>query len=466
MLSSVSTNDLKSFKTYLEKNYSKVDKNLRNVKYSYSIDPLIYTRDTNGNAVKLNPSNLFSSMMGNNSMLSSYSSYTSIYSQMIDDKELIREQYDILAGKLPESYDEALIVLSEPNGITDLLVYSLGLRDVKELNKMVTSIMSGESVDINNKPLELTYEDLLNVELKVINATDTYKYNDKYSLYEDMSNDKAYMNDLYNKSLTLKIVGVVSPKEGVNSMALGRGVSYTKELINYLIDYSSKTDIVKKQLDNKEIDIFSGKRFDSNNNNFNFSFDDFISIDNEKLKSAFNINIDKSSLENETKNYMNDINNSIDISTDKAREDYINTFTDISTEILKNNKEIKYSEVDNIVNDYNMDNKLQDLENTYVIPKDTYKESMSGLLKGLLNVYINAYTIYDNSLSTEEDKIAIYNEEVFNNVFNSYINSAPVEMVIEKFSTIMTETKIKKEVLTKVSELTSKLTSTFANSFN
>ncbi len=470
MLSSVSTNDLKSFKTYLEKNYSKVENDLRNVKYSYSIDPLIYTKDENGNATKLNPSNLFSSMMGNNSMLSSYSSYTSIYSQMIDDKELIREQYDILKGRLPESYDEALIVLSEPNGITDLLVYSLGLRDVKELNKMVTSIMSGESVDINNKPLELTYDDLLNIELKVINSPDTYKYNSKYSLYEDMSDNKAYMNLLYNKSLTLKIVGVVSPKEGVNSMALGRGVSYTKELIDYLINNSSKTEIVKKQLDNKDIDVFSGKRFDSNNNNFNFSFDDFISIDNEKLKSAFNINIDKNSLETETKNYMTDINNSIDISTDKAREDYINTFTDISLNLIKNKEEIKLSEVDDLVNiymeEYYPNNKLEDFEKTYVLPKDTYKEPLSGLLKGLLNVYINAYTIMDNSLSTENDKIAIYNEEVFNTVLNSYINSAPVEMVIEKFSNIMTEAKIKKEVLTKVSELTSKLTNTFASSFN
>ena len=466
MLSSVSTNDLKSFKTYLEKNYSKVENDLRNVKYSYSIDPLIYTKDENGNAIKLNPSNLFSSMMGNNSMLSSYSSYTSIYSQMIDDKELIYEQYDILKGRLPDNYDEALIVLSEPNGITDLLVYSLGLRDTKELNKMVTSIMSGESVDINNKPLELTYDDLLNVELKVINSPDTYKYNSKYSLYEDMSDNKAYMNELYNKSLTLKIVGIVSPKEGVNSMALGRGVSYTKELIEYLINNSSKTEIVKKQLDNKDIDVFSGKRFDSNNNNFNFSFDDFISIDNEKLKSAFNINIDKSSLETETKNYMTDINNSIDINTDKAREDYTSTFMDISTELIKNKEEINLSEVDSIVNNYNFDSKLESLENTYIIPKDTYKEPLSGLLKGLLNVYINAYTIMDNSLSTEEDKVATYNEEVFNTVLNSYINSAPVEMVIEKFSNIMTETKIKKEVLTKVSELTSKLTNTFASSFN
>ena len=159
MLGSISSNDLKSFKQYIENNYSKIADDLSTIKYSYSVDPLIYTKDSTKNIVKVNPSNLFSSMMGS-SMFSSYSSMSSIYSQMIDNEELIMNSYDILAGRLPKEYNEMIIVLSNPNEISDLLIYSLGLRDNKELTKMVSSIMSGEPVNVNNKPMTLSYNDL------------------------------------------------------------------------------------------------------------------------------------------------------------------------------------------------------------------------------------------------------------------------------------------------------------------
>ena len=111
-------------------------------------------------------------------MWSSYSTFGSIFSQMVDDTDTLDTQYDVLAGRWPKEYDEMIIVLSEPNGISDLLVYSLGLRDNDELTEMVTKIMSGESVNINNEPLEFTYEDLMNVTLKLVMPNDVYRYND------------------------------------------------------------------------------------------------------------------------------------------------------------------------------------------------------------------------------------------------------------------------------------------------
>ena len=319
MLSNISTNDLKSFKTYLEDNYSKVKNDLSNVSYNYSIDPNIYTIDATKKLAKLNPSNLFSTMMGDSSLMQSYSSMASIFSKMVDNKKEIESDYDLLKGRWPEKYDEMIIVLSEKNSISDLLVYSLGLRDTEELTNMVTKIMSGESVNINNEPKTFTYDDFLNVDLRLIMPSDTYKYNSKYDVYEDMSADDSYMKNLYDKALKLKIVGIVSPKEGKTTMALNPGVNYTSALIDYIIDYSKDTSVVKKQLKNKDIDVFSGNRFDSKKNNFDFDFKDLVKVDNKKLQSAFNININEKELEKQTQKYMEEIANSITTNVTPAK---------------------------------------------------------------------------------------------------------------------------------------------------
>ena len=217
MLSNVSANDLRSFKNYIENNYDKVDDDVLTITYSYSVKPNIYTIDASNKLAKLNPSNTFSSFMGGNNLMSQYSS---IYSEMLSDINTLNEQYDILSGRWPEKYNELIIVLSDRSSISDLLVYSLGLRDTEELDKMVNKIMSGEIVDINNEPLKFTYNDLLNINLKLIHSSDVYKYNSKYKIYEDMSEDKNYMKNLYDNAEELKIVGIVTQKEGVTSSAL------------------------------------------------------------------------------------------------------------------------------------------------------------------------------------------------------------------------------------------------------
>lgn len=475
MLSNISTNDLKSFKKYLEDNYHHVEKDLANVNYMYSVDPNIYTIDATNKLAKINPSNLFSSMMGSNNLMQSYSSMASIFSQMVDNRTQIEESYDLLKGRWPENYDEMIIVLSEPNSISDLLVYSLGLRDTEELTKMVTKIMSGESVDISNTPLTLTYDDLMNVDLRLIMPADTYRYNSKYDVYEDMTEDSEYMQNIYDKSLKLKIVGIVSPKEGVTSMALNPGVSYTKKLVDYIIDYSKNTDIVKKQLTNSEVDVFSGKKFDDEKNNFDFAFSDLVSIDNEKLQSAFNINIDKSALENQTKNYMSEISSSITTDTTPATN-LFNTNLNIMINDLFDSitSSFKVSDITSITNNYldsyEVGELLSKMESDYVIPKDTLKSTYSALLQGILQAYSEAYNAYmsaiDENYQISTDNEIIIVEELKQNVIESYLQSAVIVGTSEKMGSAMTEALMKKEILTKVGELTSNLTNSFASSFN
>ncbi len=476
MLSNISANDLKSFKKYLEDNYKDVKSDLSNVSYNYSINPNIYTIDAVNRLAKVNPSNLFDSMMGQNNLMQSYSSMASIFSKMVDDVSEIESDYEILKGRWPQKYDEMIIVLSEKSSISDLLVYSLGLRDTEELTTMVTKIMSGDGVNIENEPKTFTYDDLMNIDLRLIMPADTYKYNSKYDVYEDMSTDEDYMENLYKNATKLKIVGIVSPKEGKTTMALNPGVNYTSELIDYIIDYSKETEVVKKQLDKPEIDILSGKRFDSKKNDFDFEFKDLVKVDNKKLQSAFNISIKQSDLEKQTKKYMEEISNTITTDTTLANEDFNKFLENLSNTLLNNiTSEFRLSDiqslVDNLLDTKETNDYLKELENKYVIPADTFKTTYKGLLEGLLNSYIASYNTYMKALNPEYeiDEVnpsAIVVEEIKMTVIDSYLKSAPIVKTGETMSKVMTEAVMKKTILSKVGELTNNISKSFASSFN
>ena len=137
-----------------------------------------------------------------------------------------------------------MLVLPDEHTISDMLLYGVGLRDQDELEDMIGKIVEGEKVENVNSPLELTYQELMNIELKLVNPADTYKYNAKYDIYEDMSDDDKFMNELYDKAIDLKVVGIAKPK-GDGGLG-GSGVLYTRNLTKYVIDTASKSEIVQK----------------------------------------------------------------------------------------------------------------------------------------------------------------------------------------------------------------------------
>ena len=476
MLSNISANDLKSFKKYLNDNYKEVKSDLSNVSYNYSINPNIYTIDAVNKLAKLNPSNLFDSMMGQNTLMQSYSSMASIFSKMVDNVSEIESDYEMLKGRWPEKYDEMIIVLSEKSSISDLLVYSLGLRDTEELTTMVTKIMSGEGVKVKNEPKTFTYDDLMNLDLRLIMPSDTYKYNSKYDVYEDMSTDEKYMENLYKKATKLKIVGIVSPKEGTTTMALNPGVNYTSSLIDYIIEYSKETEVVKKQLAKPEIDVLSGKRFDAKTNNFNFEFKDLVKVDNKKLQSAFNISISQSDLEKQTKKYMEEISNTITTDTTPANEAFSKVLETLANNLMNSiTTEFRLNDIQNIINNLlnaeETNNYLKELETKFVIPSETFKTTYKGLLEGLLTSYITAYNTYMKTINPEfvideSNPGAIITEELKTTVIDSYLKSAPIIKTSETMAKVMTETAMKKTILSKIGELTSNISKSFASSFN
>ena len=476
MLSNISANDLKNFKKYLNDNYKEVKSDLSSVSYNYSINPNIYTIDAVNKLAKLNPSNLFDSMMGQNTLMQSYSSMASIFSKMFDNVSEIESDYEMLKGRWPEKYDEMIIVLSEKSSISDLLVYSLGLRDTEELTTMVTKIMSGEGVKVENEPKTFTYDDLMNLDLRLIMPSDTYKYNSKYDVYEDMSTDEKYMEDLYKKATKLKIVGIVSPKEGTTTMALNPGVNYTSSLIDYIIEYSKEAEVVKKQLAKPELDVLSGKRFDAKTNNFNFEFKDLVKVDNKKLQSAFNISISQSDLEKQTKKYMEEISNTITTDTTPANEAFSKGLETLANNLMNSiTTEFKLNDIQNIINSLlnaeETNNYLKELETKFVIPSETFKTTYKGLLEGLLTSYITAYNTYMKTINPEfvideSNPSAIITEELKTTVIDSYLKSAPIIKTSETMAKVMTETAMKKTILSKIGELTSNISKSFASSFN
>ena len=466
MLKNISTNDLKSFKKYLDNNYDKVDKDLSTVKYSYSVNPYIYTIDGSKKIAKLNPSNLFSSMFSGN-MMQSMSAYSSIYSQIVDNTKLLNESYDILKGRWPEKYDEMVIVLSDKDNISDLLVYSLGFRDTDELSMMVSKIMSGESVNLGHSPLKLSYDDLLNLDLRLIMPSDLYKYNSKYDIYEDMQNDDNYMKNLYNNALKLKIVGIVCLKEGTNSMALNPGVNYRKELIDYIINYSSNTDIVKKQLLNDDINVISGQKFDEDTK-LDFDFSDMISVDKNMLQSAFSVKMDDKYLNKLMSSYMNNLVNSISTNINPAMDDIVNNFDVFLNELVKemgNNYDL--DSVDILVDEFfeKEDNKeiIDRLNKEYNISEDDLTKIFKGLLKTYLTSYLNNNCV-DNTC-TNEDILRIIDNIKNNNI--DEMNNDPIIMkTIMDTARKMTEAKISKIVSEKMNDLMNDVMKNMGNSLN
>ena len=482
MFGNVSKNDLRNFKYYLEKNYNEVKDDISSIKYAYSISPYIYS-SYNNKIVKLNPSTLFSSFSTN----SIYSSYSNIYNEMIDDVDSLNEQYDVLAGSWPKNYDELIIVLSQKHTIADMLVYYLGLRNPEELNEMINKMMAGETVDIKNTPYEFTYEELMKLDLRLINSYELYKYNSKYNIYEDMSEDEEYLKSLYNDALKLKIVGIVVPKSGVNSMALQNGVAYTSKLTDYIINKAKDTEIVKKQLNDKELDVFSNTKFSDKKSNQSLDFEDLIKVDTKKLESAFNIKIDQKDIEKKTKGYMSEISSSITADTSKSLKDFTDNLKSLSKGTMNSYIDnplhsenhpmfgqtpvIYKNDVNTVVNNYlnssEAKNILDSLEKKYAIPAKYFNSTYSGLISSLLSGYIEVYANSDPTFSSDENnKGAIINSMAIDPTINEFIKQDLIVAASNTFAQRMTEAVMQKEILTSVGNLSSTLISSFSNAFD
>lgn len=307
MFSTVGSNDLESLKAYLDTGESGVEDYTNAVEYTYNVSPQIYSADTE-HIRQVHPDQSFKTMgLGSgestNSMMSMMMS-TDVFRKMPDDKDLYEDQYDIRAGHWPKNRNECVLVLTSGGNIGDFMLYTLGLRDPEELEKMVSQFTKEEEVTIPEINNSYNYEDILGIKFKLVAAADYYSYDPEYDLWKDKRDDREYMKTLVQNGEDLEIVGIVQPKEDASAAMLSFGIYYTPELVEHVIENASNSEIVKAQLADRNKNVFTGKSFDEKDISGNeFDMESLFSIDEQKMQSAFQVdgsklNLDLSGLNN------------------------------------------------------------------------------------------------------------------------------------------------------------------------
>lgn len=354
MFGGISTNDLASFKEYIDSGESDIEEYSRSIEYGYDVEPQIYLEDTDDGIHQVNPNNLLSSS-GIAPTSSAYSSSFSMnnFSALPSNSSLYKDSYDVKEGKWPTNYNEAVVVLSSDGAVTDMTLYSLGLKDYSELEALVKSFQEEESAEVKTTSKDYKYSDFVGITLKLVNSADTYTYDESLKAYTSKSDDTSFMKDLISKSEDIKIVGVVQPKEDATVTMLTAGVAYSSDLVDHIIQYASNTDIVKAQMNDKDINIFTGKEFGDEETN-TLDTESMFTIDQDALTNAFkmdssklNIDISKymdtSSMMNSINVSDKDIQNIITSSLkDVSQEEATKAFTQLLNsynEYLKNNNE-------------------------------------------------------------------------------------------------------------------------------
>lgn len=267
MFASVKSNDMASFKAFLDEGGDGISSEVSAIQYDYGITPLVYRADTTDGAVQLSPNSMTTAMTGgasNAAMAGTGMGATTSFNEMIDNRGLLDEQYDVVAGRWAESADECVLVLSSSGKISDYTLYSIGVLDPAELDNLVDSTMnaSGE-IEVPETEIDFTYEDALNTSFKVLSPSDSYRKNEETGGWTNMADDADFMREKVEGGLDLKIVGVVQPDPAAKSAALTQGIAYTHDLSTALMDRAASSEIVKQQLGSPGIDVFTGKSFDT-----------------------------------------------------------------------------------------------------------------------------------------------------------------------------------------------------------
>ena len=304
MFSKMNSNDLESLKVYLDSNESSISKYANSVEYTYSVSPQIFL-ENGKNIRQVNPDKSFSAMglgSGSSNSIMSSTMSTDVFHEMPEDADLYKNQYDVKAGRWPENYKECVLVLTSQGDISDFLQYTLGLRDGKELDDMVQKFMAEEAVETPENEESYTYDEILGKKFKLVSSTDYYEYDEEYKVWKDKSDNSSYMKKLVKNGEDLTIVGIVQPVEGATASMLTAGICYTPELTKHVIEKAASSEIVKQQLANEKINVFTGEEFGKEDNeNSKFDMESLFSINADALQEAFQVdlsgfNMDLSSL--------------------------------------------------------------------------------------------------------------------------------------------------------------------------
>ena len=290
MFSKMNTNDLKSLKKHLEKDNDALKSYTNAVEYDYDVDPQIYREDSDG-VRQVHPDKSFSSIgigadSGANNMMS-YMMSTNVFYRMPKNTSLYEKQYDVKAGRWPKKYNECVLVLSQDGGMSDFLLYTLGLRDQMELDDMIKAFASEEEIKTPSSLGTYIYKDILNKKFKLVNQADYYEYDSQYKVWKDKSDNAEYMKKLVADGEDIKIVGIVQPAEGSKATALNMGIGYPYSLMTHVAEEAKNSEIVKQQKASPDINVFTGEKFGEDSGDNGLDMNSLFSVDEDALQKAF-----------------------------------------------------------------------------------------------------------------------------------------------------------------------------------
>ena len=451
MFSKIGSNDLESLKSYIQSNQKQLKNYSNAIEYTYNVTPQIYRYQDNTYR-QVNPDKTFSSLgMGSstssNSMMSSMMS-TDVFKSMPKNTNLFSGQYDMKAGHWPKKYNECVVVLTSSGKISDMMAYTLGLRDSSELDQMVQQFANEEDVDVTLKEDDYSYQDILNKTFKLVKSADYYEYDEQYHVYKDKSNDQTYMNQLVQNGEDLKIVGIVQPKDAQTATMLSTGIYYPSSLVQHIIEKSSTTQIVQDQLKNKNMNIFTGKAFEEKNSQFDLS--SLFTIDQNKMQSAFKFNtqalqLDFTNLNQELTNLslptldMNQIINQIQFNVSSDQLDHLaNSLLNGYLEYEKNHPEVNINQATQEFINY-----LQTDHARQVIEEQVKKYIEDGIDQNEMQQIINAVLDdYKKQLGANDLDITKINEYLM-----SYLNSQEAKNILtQEMTSIIQSTNIETQI--------------------
>lgn len=286
-------NDLVAFKKYLDSKGNKVRRNASVITYNYGITPLIYQINSGSDPIQVNATD---GMDANYESFGIQNSSNTGFYQMLDDEKLLKQQYEVVAGKWPKKSTEAVLVLNKDGSVSDATLYQLGYYDRKEYDRaMIKYRETGKLEMSTDKQRPFRYKDALKLSYNVISPGEIYSYNSATGTWLDQSKSKTFMTGKLNNGIELKVVGVIKPNGKTRSNALQPGVGYLPSLTSQIIDRMKDADIVKQQLANPEVDVFTGKTFAAlkEENGSSFDMSKLFSIDQRMLASAFKFDASK-----------------------------------------------------------------------------------------------------------------------------------------------------------------------------
>ena len=290
-----SVNDLASLKKYLDSDECTISEDAASIEYSYGIAPLIYRQNKDGTVRQIFPDSSLSVLNNTTSAAGIVSSMTnqSVFTEMAEEPSLYEDQYDVKAGRWPESYNEAVLVLNSDGSISDYALYILGIEDDSVMMRFLQEYAKNKNTQAPTGYGTYPYDTFVGLKYKIVTSSDYYVYDEERQIWRNRSDDEAYVEQLVENSPDLTIVGVVQPRADASSTILPIGVAYTHALTYYAIDHAAESEVVKQQLADPEVNMLTGERFDADQRETDLDISSLFSVDTDMLKDAFQFDASK-----------------------------------------------------------------------------------------------------------------------------------------------------------------------------